>query len=121
MTQNKALLKIFSFHGCLPSALPFSFPSFLPPYLPTYRPTDRPTNKSEQGGSYHVCTFAFLTKNAEIFKIKFYSYSLVFPLIVMKIDFSARFYCGQLFVLFSALSIIFFAHFQQKWLLIHWL
>ena len=32
----------------------------------------------------------------------------------MKIDFSARFYFAQLFVLFSALSIIFFACVQQK-------
>ena len=36
-------------------------------------------------------------------------------------DFSAHFYFAQLFVLFSAQSIIFFVHFQQKWLLIHWL
>ena len=39
---------------------------------------------------------------------------------IMKIDFSARFYFAR-FVLFFALSIIFFAYFQQKWLLIHWL
>ena len=32
-----------------------------------------------------------------------------------------RFYFAQLFVLFSAQSTIFFAHFQQKLLLIHWL
>ena len=38
-----------------------------------------------------------------------------------KIDFSAHFYFAQLFVLFSALSIIFFTHFQQKYLPIHWL
>ena len=43
------------------------------------------------------------------------------PFFIMMIDFSARFYFAQLFVLFSALSIIFFAHFQQKWLPIHWL
>ena len=36
----------------------------------------------------------------------------------MKIDFSTRFYFAQLSVLFSARSISFFAHFQQKWLLI---
>ena len=40
--------------------------------------------KSEQkrtrgGGSQHVCSFAFLKKNAEIFKMKFYSSSPVFP------------------------------------------
>ena len=40
---------------------------------------------------------------------------------MMKIDFSARFYFAQLFILFSALSIIFFLHFEKKWLLIHWL
>ena len=39
----------------------------------------------------------------------------------MKIDFSARFYFAQIFILFSALSIILFAHFHQKGLLIHWL
>ena len=65
-------------------------------------------------------TFAFFIKNAEIFKMKLYSYSPVFP-IYHNEDFSALFYFAQLFVLFSALSIIFFAHFQQKWLLIHWL
>ena len=27
-----------------------------------------------------MCTFAFLTKNAEIFKMKFCSYSPVFPI-----------------------------------------
>ena len=32
------------------------------------------------GGSYHVSMFAFLKKNADIFKIKFYSYSPVFPI-----------------------------------------
>ena len=31
-------------------------------------------------GSYHVCTFAFFKENAEIFKMKFYSYSPVFPI-----------------------------------------
>ena len=41
--------------------------------------------KSEQkrtgeGGSEHECTFAFLKNNAEIFKMKFYSYSPVFPI-----------------------------------------
>ena len=36
----------------------------------------------------------------------------------MKIDFSAWFYFAQLFILFSALPIIFFGHFHQKWLLI---
>ena len=39
----------------------------------------------------------------------------------MKIDFSARFYFAQIFVLFSALAIIFFAYCHQKWLLINWL
>ena len=37
------------------------------------------------------------------------------------IAFAGPFYFAQLFDLFSALSIIFFAHFQQKWLFIHWL
>ena len=27
-----------------------------------------------------MCTFAFVKKNAEIFKMKFYSYSPVFPI-----------------------------------------
>ena len=43
------------------------------------------------------------------------------PVFIMKIDFSARFYFAKLFVLFSALPIILIVHFQQKWLLIHWL
>ena len=37
------------------------------------------------------------------------------------IDFASPFYFTRLFILFSALSIIFFAHFQQKWRLIDWL
>ena len=41
--------------------------------------------KTGLGGSYHVCTFAFLKKNAEIFKIKFYSYSPFFPLIIITV------------------------------------
>ena len=40
---------------------------------------------------------------------------------IMKIEFSVCFYFVQLLVFFSALSIIFFAQFQKKWLLIHWL
>ena len=36
----------------------------------------------------------------------------------MKIDFSAWFYFAQLFILVSALFIVFFGHFHQKWLLI---
>ena len=32
------------------------------------------------GGSQHVCTFALKKKNAQIFKMKFYSYSPVFPI-----------------------------------------
>ena len=39
------------------------------------------------------------------------------PVFIMKIDFSARFYFAQLFILFAALSIIFIVH---KWVLIHW-
>ena len=38
------------------------------------------------------------------------------------VAFCSPFYVAQLLILFSALSIIFFAHFQQKWLfIIHWL
>ena len=37
------------------------------------------------------------------------------------IAFASPSYFAQLFVLLSAPSIIFFAHFQQKWQLIHWL
>ena len=43
------------------------------------------------------------------------------PVFIMKIDFSAHFYFAQLFIIFSAMSIIFIAHFQQKWLLARWL
>ena len=32
------------------------------------------------GGGPSICTFAFLKKNAEIFQIKFYSYSPVLPI-----------------------------------------
>ena len=41
----------------------------------------RKVNKNEkgEGGSCHVCTFAFFKKNDEIFKMKCYSYSPVFP------------------------------------------
>ena len=35
--------------------------------------------RKEGGGSEHVCTFALFKKNAEIFKMKFYSYSPVVP------------------------------------------
>ena len=34
--------------------------------------------QGEGGGSYHLCTFTFLKKDTEIFKMKFYSYSTVF-------------------------------------------
>ena len=41
-------------------------------------------NKSEQGEgggeSYHVCTFAFVKKNAAIFKMRSYSHSPVVPI-----------------------------------------
>ena len=37
-------------------------------------------NKQGEGWSLHVCRFTFFEKNAEIFKMKFYSYSAVFPI-----------------------------------------
>ena len=79
-----------------------------------------------------MCSLAFLKKNAEISKMKLYSYSPVFPIdyngsmIKIKIiifspvndlraiTFASPFYLAQVFVLSSALSIIFFVHFQQK-------
>ena len=102
------------------------------------------SNEQEEGRSWHVCTFAFLKKNTEIFKWSFIVIPQFLLLIIMSVwnikhtimkDYNIQscqwmacdrfcqpfLLCTTFFVLFSALSIIFFAHFQQKWLLIHWL
>ena len=41
---------------------------------------EKRTKANSGWGSQHVCTFAFLKKNAGIFKMKFYSYYPVFPI-----------------------------------------
>ena len=48
------------------------------------RVTEKQTKMNRGGGPWHVCTFAF-KKNAEIFKMKFYTYSPVFLLIIMAV------------------------------------
>ena len=81
---------------------------------------EKRTKRTVGGRSQHLCACTFLKKNADIFKMKLYILQF-FLLIIMKIYFSACFYFAQLFVLFSAPSIVFFAHFRQKWLFIQWL
>ena len=81
--------------------------------------------KSEQkrtggGGRPSMCVRSlFLKKMLRFSKWSFIVIPQFFLLIVMKIDSSACFYFAQLLVLFPPQSNIFFAHFQQKWLLIH--
>ena len=40
---------------------------------------EKQTKTNRERGVLHVCTFAFFKKKPEIFKMKFYSYSPVFP------------------------------------------
>ena len=81
--------------------------------------------KSEQkrtggGGRPSMCVRSlFLKKMLRFSKWSFVVIPQFFLLIVMKMDSSACFYFAQLLVLFPPQSNIFFAHFQQKWLLIH--
>ena len=85
----------------------------------------------------HLCIFVvvFFLKNAEIFKMKFIVILKFFLLILMAVrnikqtimkDYNIQSFCQPFlfcttFILYSALSIIFFTNFWQKWLLVHWL
>ena len=86
-------------------------------------------------GEHIVYLFALFFLNAEIFKMKFIVILQFFLLILMEVrnikqtimkDYNIQSFCQPFlfcttFVLYSALSIIFFANFWQKWLLVHWL